>query len=132
MKLIVRKSQLKGTVPIPGSKSHTIRAVAIASLAAGKSIIRNPLVSNDTLSSVDCYRLLGAKIDTGNENMWQVEGNGGKISVPDKIIDVGNSGTTMRLGKRLGGSCPFRQNNYIDRRRTDTDSAYCSPASIAE
>ena len=68
MKLIVKKSQLKGTVAIPGSKSHTIRAVAIASLANGKSIIRNPLISNDTLSSVDCYRLLGAEIDTSKEN----------------------------------------------------------------
>ncbi|MHC4584163.1 MAG: hypothetical protein ACYS3N_06505, partial [Planctomycetota bacterium] len=41
MKLIVRKSRLKGTVLIPGSKSHTIRAVAIASLAAGESLIHN-------------------------------------------------------------------------------------------
>ncbi len=63
MKLLVSKSSLKGTVPIPGSKSHTIRAVAIASLADGQSIIRNPLLSSDTMSSVDCYRALGARID---------------------------------------------------------------------
>ncbi|MDH4240194.1 MAG: hypothetical protein OEW48_11580, partial [Phycisphaerae bacterium] len=40
MKLIARKSRLKGTVTIPASKSHTIRAVAIASLAEGESTIR--------------------------------------------------------------------------------------------
>ncbi len=56
MKLIVRKSHLKGTVTIPGSKSHTIRAVAIASLAKGQSAIHNPLTSSDTQSAVNCYR----------------------------------------------------------------------------
>ena len=61
MQLIAGKSRLKGTVAIPGSKSHTIRAVAIASLAKGNSSIERPLVSGDTLSSVSCYRSLGAK-----------------------------------------------------------------------
>jgi 3-phosphoshikimate 1-carboxyvinyltransferase len=106
MKLSVKKSQLKGTVAIPGSKSHTIRAVVMASLAKGRSSIRNPLVSNDTLSSVDCYRLLGAKIDTARDDIWQVEGNGGRISVPDKIIDIGNSGTTIRLASGSAALAP--------------------------
>ena len=66
MKLIAKKSNLKGTVTIPGSKSHTIRAVAIAALADGESTIRNPLTSNDTLSAVSCYQALGAKINTKN------------------------------------------------------------------
>jgi 3-phosphoshikimate 1-carboxyvinyltransferase len=97
MKLIVRKSRLKGEVVIPPSKSHTIRAVAIASLAEGQSTIRNPLVSNDTLSSVNCYRQLGAEIDTRDSSCWKVIGTGGQIKAPPKIIDVGNSGTTLRI-----------------------------------
>ncbi|HIJ66768.1 MAG TPA: 3-phosphoshikimate 1-carboxyvinyltransferase [Planctomycetes bacterium] len=97
MKIVVKKSKLAGTVSIPGSKSHTIRAVAIASLADGQSAIRNPLVSEDTLSAVDCYRALGARINTTNEKMWEVGGTGGRLSVPEKIIDVGNSGTTLRI-----------------------------------
>ena len=97
MKLIVRKSKLTGAVSIPGSKSHTIRAVTIASLADGQSTIRNPLVSDDTLSAVNCYRAFGAKIDTGSEEMWKVAGTGGRLSIPAKIIDVGNSGTTLRI-----------------------------------
>ncbi|MCX5638007.1 MAG: 3-phosphoshikimate 1-carboxyvinyltransferase, partial [Planctomycetota bacterium] len=68
MKLIVRKSRLKGTVAIPASKSHTIRAVAIASLAAGHSIIRSPLASEDTKAAVSCYRALGAQINTSDPN----------------------------------------------------------------
>ena len=97
MKLVVRKSKLTGTVSIPGSKSHTIRAITIASLAAGQSTIRNPLVSDDTLSAVNCYRAFGARIETTNEKMWKVVGTGGRPDVPVEIIDVGNSGTTLRI-----------------------------------
>ncbi len=97
MKLIVRKSRLKGTVVIPGSKSHTIRAVAIASLAAGQSLIRNPLDSSDTQAAVACYRALGAEIDTSDPKLWKVTGTGGEITTPPEVIDVGNSGTTLRI-----------------------------------
>jgi 3-phosphoshikimate 1-carboxyvinyltransferase len=97
MKLIVRKSRLKGTVVIPGSKSHTIRAVAIASLATGQSLIRNPLDSSDTQAAVACYRALGAKIDTSDPKLWKVIGTGSEITAPSEIIDVGNSGTTLRI-----------------------------------
>jgi 3-phosphoshikimate 1-carboxyvinyltransferase len=97
MKLLVKKSRLKGTVLIPGSKSHTIRAVAIASLAAGESLIHNPLDSSDTQSAVACYRALGAEISTSDPKLWKVTGTSGKINTPQEIIDVGNSGTTLRI-----------------------------------
>jgi len=97
MKLNVSKSRLKGTVRIPASKSHTIRAVVIASLADGQSTIHNPLVSSDTQATVDCYRALGAEIDTTDAKRWEIVGNGGRISVPSESIDVGNSGTTLRI-----------------------------------
>jgi len=83
---------------MPASKSHTIRAVAIASLASGQSIIRNPLDSDDARAAVGCYRALGAKIDTSNPNRWKVVGTGGKVTTPGEIIDVLNSGTTLRIG----------------------------------
>jgi len=97
MKLIVKKSRLKGTVVIPGSKSHTIRAVAIASLAPGESLIRNPLNSSDTQAAVTCYRALGAAIDTSDPKLWKVTGTGGQITAGAEVIDVGNSGTTLRI-----------------------------------
>jgi 3-phosphoshikimate 1-carboxyvinyltransferase len=97
MKLISKKSVLMGSVAIPGSKSHTIRAVAISSLAKGQSFIRQPLVSSDTLSAVTCYRALGAKIDTSDSQVWKVVGTGGKITAPAEPIDCGNSGTTTNI-----------------------------------
>jgi len=102
MELKVEKSRLSGDIVIPASKSHTIRAVAIASLAQGKSTIQNPLVSNDTQVAVDCYRALGAEIDTTNPKLWKVTGTAGQITTPQQTIDVGNSGTTLRIA--LGSS----------------------------
>ncbi|MHC4292939.1 MAG: 3-phosphoshikimate 1-carboxyvinyltransferase [Planctomycetota bacterium] len=97
MKLFTQKSRLNGTVTIPASKSHTIRAVCIASLAEGESLIRNPLVSNDTLSAIECYRALGAQVNTADDKCWKVKGTDGQIIAPGKVVDVGNSGTTLRI-----------------------------------
>ena len=95
MNLLVRKSSLEGSIEIPGSKSHTIRAVVIASLAKGTSRIINPLDSGDTRSAVVACRALGAEIETGKE--WVVKGFGGNPGIRGKEIDVGNSGTSLRL-----------------------------------
>ena len=113
MQLIAGKSRLKGTVAIPGSKSHTIRAVAIASLAKGASAIRSPLASSDTLSSVSCYRSLGAKIDTSNNDCWKVTGIAGQVLAPKEIIDVGNSGTTLRIAMGSAALAPAGQTTHF-------------------
>jgi len=97
MRLTAKKSRLKGTVSIPASKSHTIRAVAIASLADGTSLIHNPLASSDTLAAVGCYRALGAEIDTSDPTMWKVRGTAGRITAPKEPVDVANSGTTLLI-----------------------------------
>jgi 3-phosphoshikimate 1-carboxyvinyltransferase len=109
MQLIAGKSRLKGTVAIPGSKSHTIRAVAIASLAKGESSIERPLASGDTLSAVSCYRSLGAKIDASNNDCWKVAGIAGQVVTPKEIIDVGNSGTTLRIAMGSAALAPVGQ-----------------------
>lgn len=95
MKLVVAPSSLTGSIDIPASKSHTIRAVVIASLAKGTSRIAGPLDSGDTRSAVGACRALGAEIETGKE--WVVTGFGGKPALRGSAIDVGNSGTTLRL-----------------------------------
>jgi 3-phosphoshikimate 1-carboxyvinyltransferase len=122
MKLTARKSELNGSVQIPASKSHTIRALTIAALAQGRSVIRNPLVSSDALSAAKCYAMLGASINTDDPSQWQVTGTGGQIQCPDEIIDVGNSGTTLRiaLGSAAladpGASCSFTGDHQIQSR----------------
>ena len=96
MKLAVKRSTLRGNVGIPGSKSHTIRAVALGSLASGTSRITAPLESADTQAAVAAYRRLGAQIQCGREE-WVITGTAGRIVAPGEQIDVQNSGTTLRI-----------------------------------
>lgn len=95
MKISVERSSLSGSVLIPASKSHTIRAVVIGSLADGTSIIRNPLGAADPLASVSVCGRLGAEIELGGD--WAVRGVGGHPRIPDDVLDTGNSGTTLYL-----------------------------------
>lgn len=96
MRFIVRPSSLAGTVPIPASKSHTIRSVVIASLAEGVSVLKAPLRSADTEACVRACRALGAEIDVSADE-WTITGVAGEPHVAADVIDVGNSGTTLYL-----------------------------------
>jgi|YelNatPaOPRAMG01_1025707.scaffolds.fasta_scaffold21942_4 3-phosphoshikimate 1-carboxyvinyltransferase len=93
---VCRPSRLRGAVTVPGSKSHTIRAVAIASLAAGTSRIEAPLESGDTASAVRVFRALGARIDC-QPGLWTIAGTGGDLRAPAEPLDAGNSGTTVNI-----------------------------------
>jgi 3-phosphoshikimate 1-carboxyvinyltransferase len=95
LEIISSKSTLKGEVLVPGSKSHTIRAVIIAGLASGTSYLRNPLYSSDTEAGINGMKVLGANITTGE--FIQVEGIGGIPQVENAFIDVANSGTSLRI-----------------------------------
>ncbi|RKY00424.1 MAG: 3-phosphoshikimate 1-carboxyvinyltransferase [Spirochaetes bacterium] len=95
MKFVVSESNLKGTAKIPGSKSNTTRAVFIATMAEGTSIIHNPLPSADCLSTVDVCRGFGASIEI--EDNWIVHGVGLNLKVPEDVLDMGNSGTTYYI-----------------------------------
>ena len=87
-------SAVRGTVSPPASKSHTHRAFFLSSLANGKSLITNPLISADTLSTLNSVRSIGASVWKGCSG---IQITGGNLHAPDKEIDTENSGTTMRL-----------------------------------
>ncbi len=106
MQLLVEGSPLRGEVEIPGSKSHTIRGVAISALAAGTSTLRRPLHSADAEAALRAYTALGAGVER-NEDAWTVTGTGGVPAVPDNVIDLGNSGTTMNVA--LGTAALLRE-----------------------
>ena len=97
MKFIVKPSKISGKIAIPGSKSHTIRALVFGLLAGGDSIIRAPLKSSDTLSCFDMVKKFGAVIGEEN-NAWRITGMAGEPAVPDDVVDVGNSGTSLYIG----------------------------------
>lgn len=94
-----RKAPLKGQVTIPGDKSISHRAVMFSALADGKSKITNFLQGADCLSTIRCFKQLGIHIDNNPAlGTVIVHGKGlHGLQAPDNILDVGNSGTTMRL-----------------------------------
>jgi 3-phosphoshikimate 1-carboxyvinyltransferase len=96
MELISCNASLNGAVRIPASKSHTIRALLIATLADGESILLDPLSSGDTESCLRACEQLGARI-TREPGKWIVRGTGLQFAAPVEMIDVGNSGTTLYL-----------------------------------
>ena len=97
MKYIVKQSNLNGDVVIPGSKSHTVRALVFALLAEGKSVIEYPLDSSDTRSCISMIEQFGAEV-IEEENRWIVNGIGSHVPAPDDVIDIGNSGTSLYIG----------------------------------
>lgn len=104
--LIVEKTEeLRGTVNAPPSKSYTHRAVICASLGDGVSKILNPLNSEDCLSSLYGCISLGAQIER-RKDIWVVEGNYNSPKTPDNVIDVGNSGTTLRILTGISSQIP--------------------------
>lgn len=82
MEIAVSRSKISGQVEIPGSKSHTIRAIVLASLAKGTSTIKAPLVSEDTVSCLQAASTLGAWIKRGDDTIWRISGTGGKLLQP--------------------------------------------------
>jgi 3-phosphoshikimate 1-carboxyvinyltransferase len=115
----------KGEFSPPPDKSISHRAVFFSSLANGKSIIRNFLKAEDTLSTVNAFRSLGIQIEesfshstpepatrnsqpaTRNPQLI-VHGRGiHGLSEPHDIIDCGNSGTTIRLISGVLSGNPF-------------------------
>ncbi|MBI9100312.1 MAG: 3-phosphoshikimate 1-carboxyvinyltransferase, partial [Spirochaetaceae bacterium] len=96
----VTSSKLKGSLPIPASKSHSIRALLIATLAEGTSELYNLLDSADVKSCIETCRALGAEISEAPDKLI-VKGTGGRITAPADPIDVGNSGTTIYLAASL-------------------------------
>lgn len=87
---------LRGTITIPADKSISHRAVMFASLAAGKSVIRNFLYASDCRSTVSVFKKLGVDINFIDNNTLSVVSSG-ILTPPQTPLDCGNSGTTMRL-----------------------------------
>lgn len=98
--MIFKKSNsLKGEITIPGDKSISHRAIMFGSLAEGSTRISHFLQGADCLSTISCFRQMGIDIENNTkENVVIVKGKGLRgLKKPNSILDVGNSGTTMRL-----------------------------------
>jgi 5-enolpyruvylshikimate-3-phosphate synthase len=114
----VQKSTLNGVIKAPASKSYTHRAIIVASLGKDECKLSRPLLSADTKSTIAACKAFGAKIEEiknseiNNSELLDsekddfsiiVNGFNGKPNVPKSEIDIGNSGTTLRIMTALSG-----------------------------
>lgn len=98
MELSLQKvKKIKGNLELPGDKSISHRALILGSIALGETKIYNFLNSLDCLNTLECMKKLGVEIEDNN-NFVRIKGLGlYSLQEPKVVLDVGNSGTTIRL-----------------------------------
>lgn len=89
---------LHGSIAIPGDKSISHRAVILGSLAEGVSEISGFLQGEDSIATLNAFRAMGVRIEGPHEGKVIIHGVGlSGLHVPPGPLDLGNSGTSMRL-----------------------------------
>lgn len=92
------RGPVHGTVRLPGSKSATNRALPIAALAPGRSVLTGALFSDDTRYMAGALRALGIAVEEeAAAERFVVDGQGGRIPATQADLFLGNSGTSMRF-----------------------------------
>ena len=91
----IQKSKLNGKITCPSNKSYTHRAIFLAALSDGKSIVKKILHSNDTIATISACRGFGVEVEEVENNVTIKN----KIdeTVQSSIINAENSGTTIRI-----------------------------------
>lgn len=106
MDLNVEKvNYVDGTIKAPASKSYSHRAFIAAALAEGQSVLRDPLYSEDTLATLEACEKLGALFQRYPDKCI-VQGTAGYIRTPENVIDVKNSGTSVRILSSIAAIAP--------------------------
>lgn len=100
--------RLRGDLRVPGDKSISHRAIMLASLAEGTTEIEGFLDGADSLATLAAFRAMGVRIEGPRAGCVRVAGVGVHgLRRPDKPLDLGNSGTSMRLLTGLLAAQPF-------------------------
>ncbi|MGI9016740.1 MAG: 3-phosphoshikimate 1-carboxyvinyltransferase [Euzebya sp.] len=104
---VVPTGPVAGAVAAPASKSVTNRLLLMAALADGTSVLRTPLVSEDSAAMRDVVQGLGAAVwDVGSPgdegHAWRVAGTGGRMTPAARTLDCRLSGTTIRFAAAVG------------------------------
>lgn len=89
---------LGGTLRVPGDKSISHRSIVLGAIAEGTTRIGGFLEGEDAFATMDVFRALGVAIDGPEQGRVAVHGVGMRgLKAPSRILDCGNSGTSMRL-----------------------------------
>lgn len=104
-KFHIKRSSLNGSIKVPSSKSHTMRALVFAALAEGRSLIYNVLIAPDTTFMLKACEMLGATSRIKGD-VVEIDGVNGDIPSVEDIIYAGNSGLILRFMTAIAGLCP--------------------------
>src|SRR5690349_23213553 len=86
------------SVRVPGDKSISHRAVMLGALAQGKTTVSGFLNGEDCLCTMKAFQAMGVRIEHSGETALTIHGVGlGGLKAPAAALDLGNSGTSMRL-----------------------------------
>ncbi|MGT2771468.1 3-phosphoshikimate 1-carboxyvinyltransferase [Streptococcus marimammalium] len=97
MKLRTHVSSLKGSLRLPGDKSISHRAIMFGSISQGTTLINGLLESEDVLATIKAFQAMGVRIYQEGQ-LIKIIGSGFEgLKQPDTSLDMGNSGTSMRL-----------------------------------
>ena len=97
MKLKTNVNHLNGSIRVPGDKSISHRSIIFGSLAEGETMVYDILRGEDVLSTMQVFRDLGVEIED-KDGVVTIQGVGmGGLKAPQNALDMGNSGTSIRL-----------------------------------
>ena len=90
--------KLTGSIRVPGDKSMSHRSIMLGSIADGTTTVSGFLEGEDALATLAAFRAMGVNITDPEAGRLTIDGVGLRgLSPPDQVMDVGNSGTSIRL-----------------------------------
>jgi len=100
--------RVRGELRVPGDKSISHRVVMLGSLAHGTTRVRGFLEGEDALATVAAFRAMGVAIAGPEQGALEITGVGADgLQPPPGVLDMGNSGTSMRLLAGILAGRPF-------------------------
>ena len=99
MKCNIKSSKIHGKITCPPNKSYTHRAIFLAALSDGKSIVKNILRSQDTISTINACKAFGVEVHEEGDIITIKNSIGS--TVQGSMVNAENSGTTIRIAMAI-------------------------------
>jgi 3-phosphoshikimate 1-carboxyvinyltransferase len=96
--IVTPGGRLTGSLMVPGDKSISHRAVMFGAIARGETVIEACLMGDDVRATINAFRAMGVAIEAHDDGRVVIDGRGANVlREPDQALDMGNSGTSIRL-----------------------------------
>jgi 3-phosphoshikimate 1-carboxyvinyltransferase len=99
--------KIAGEIHVPGDKSISHRVAMFSGMSSGTSEVENYLQSEDCVNTLRSMEVLGARSWETPDGKLHIQGTGGRFIQPAGPLDIGNSGTSIRLLSGILAACPF-------------------------